>query len=66
MIGLLKEKGIWEDSTIVVMSDHGETFDEHPHKDKWSQHQSMYNTGLRNALIIKNEHLGQNVRIKTK
>jgi len=66
LIDILKRNGIWEQTTIVLMSDHGETFDEHPHKDSWAQHQSMYNTDLRNALIIKNERLGKNVRVRNK
>jgi arylsulfatase A-like enzyme len=66
LIDVLKRNGIWEQTTVVLMSDHGETFDEHPHKDSWAQHQSMYNTDLRNALIIKNEHLGKNVRVRNK
>lgn len=66
LITLLKEKGIWENCTIIVMSDHGETFDEHQHKNKWAQHQSMYNTDLRNILILKNKYLGGDIRIKNK
>ncbi len=66
LISILKEKGVWEDTTIVVMSDHGETFGEHPHKKEWAQHQSMYNTDLQSVLIIKNRSLGKNIRIKNK
>lgn len=66
LIKLLKERRIWEDTTLIVMSDHGETFEEHPHKDNWPQHQSMYNTDLRSALIVKNKDLGRDISVKNK
>jgi len=64
LITLLKKLELWDDTVFVVMSDHGETFDEHPHKDSWCQHQSVYNTDLRIPLIIKNKRLRKGIRIK--
>jgi arylsulfatase A-like enzyme len=61
---LLKKLDLWDDTTFIVMSDHGETFDEHPHKDSWCQHQSVYNTDLKMPLIIKNRGLRKGSRIK--
>jgi len=66
LIKLLKEKGLWDNATIIVMSDHGETFDEHSHKNAWPQHQSMYNTDLKNVLIIKNRTFKKGIKIKNK
>jgi len=64
LIMLLKKLELWDDITFVVMSDHGETFDEHPHKDSWCQHQSVYNTDLKIPLIIKSKKLRKGTRIK--
>lgn len=59
LIDLLKKEGLWEDTTIVLTSDHGETlgtknptwktyFFEYP------QHKTMYDEDLKVPLIIKN------------
>jgi len=64
LINMLKKHDLWDDITLVVMSDHGETFDEHSHKRSWRQHQSLYNTDLKIPLIIKNKKLGSGIRIK--
>ncbi|MFC2048876.1 sulfatase [Elusimicrobiota bacterium] len=53
LLELLKRKGIFEDTMIVIMSDHGETFNEHPHKEEYPQHRTMYNSDLRSTLIIR-------------
>lgn len=64
LIKLLKKLDLWDDTVFVAMSDHGETFNEHPHKDSWSQHQSVYNTDLKMPLIIKSKKLRKGIRIK--
>lgn len=64
LIMLLKKLELWDDIIFVVMSDHGETFDEHPHKDSWCQHQSVYNTDLKIPLIIKSKKSRKGTRIK--
>lgn len=55
LIELLKKEDLFENTIIVVMSDHGETFDEHPCCGNYPQHRTMYNTDLRSTLIIKGD-----------
>lgn len=67
-IELLKVKGLFENSIIIVMSDHGETFDEHNHEKDYPQHRTMFNTDLRSTLIIKGGFVGGsriNVQVRT-
>jgi len=62
LVKLLKDLDIWDDTTIIVTSDHGETlgtknpswktfFFEYP------QHKTMYESDLKIPLIIKNKNL---------
>jgi arylsulfatase A-like enzyme len=61
----LKELGIWDDTTIVVTSDHGETLGTKQPTWKtfffnYPQHKTMYEPDLKVPLIIKNRNLKQN------
>jgi arylsulfatase A-like enzyme len=47
---LLKEKGLWEDTAVVVTSDHGEEFFDHGHK---GHKHNLYAETVRVPLIIK-------------
>jgi len=51
LIGLLREKGLYEDSFIVVASDHGEHFGEH---GRVQHGNSVYEELLHTPLIVKN------------
>jgi len=46
----LKERGIWEEATIVITSDHGEEFWEH---GNWGHGQTLYNEVIHVPLIVK-------------
>jgi len=48
---LLKKKGIWDDTLIVITSDHGE--DLYDHNNHFFHHPSIYNSSLHIPLIIK-------------
>jgi len=50
VIGFLKEKGVYDDAMIVVMSDHGEEFYEH---GSWEHGHTLYNELIKIPLIIK-------------
>lgn len=62
LISLLKELGIWDNTVIIITSDHGETlgtdalswktyYFEHP------QHKTMYESDLKVPLIIKDKRI---------
>ncbi|MDD4895805.1 MAG: sulfatase [Atribacterota bacterium] len=61
LISTLKELNIYDETTIVVMSDHGTNLGEHPVKDipwrkkgtRYPQHTTMYDHDLHVAMIIK-------------
>ncbi|MFP4051683.1 MAG: sulfatase [Thermoplasmata archaeon] len=62
LVKLLKDLEIWEDTTIVVTSDHGETLgtDDPTWKTyffDYPQHKTMYDDDLKIPLIIKNKSL---------
>ena len=48
-LGLLREKGLYEESLIIVTSDHGENLGEHD----WVGHHGMWEEQLRVPLIVK-------------
>jgi arylsulfatase A-like enzyme len=59
---LLKDKGLWKDTMIVLMSDHGETFMKNPSatledmeidKEDYPKHRTMRQSDLLSTLIIK-------------
>jgi arylsulfatase A-like enzyme len=67
----LEEVGVYEDTMIVVMSDHGTTLGEHPANPipwrdgvTYPQHTTMYDTDLKVALLMKGKGLVPNKRIK--
>jgi arylsulfatase A-like enzyme len=47
---LLKEKGLWEDTAVIVTSDHGQEFFEHGHK---GHKHNLYAETVRVPLIVK-------------
>jgi len=62
LIKILKELEIWENTTIVITSDHGETLG--TKRPTWKtfyfeypQHKTMYEDDLKIPLIIKNKNL---------
>jgi len=62
LIKILKDMGIWEDTTIIITSDHGETLgtDDPTWKTyffDYPQHKTMYDDDLKIPLIIKNKNL---------
>jgi len=62
LIKLLKDLDIWEDTTIIITSDHGETLgtDDPTWKTyffDYPQHKTMYDDDLKIPLIIKNKNL---------
>ena len=62
LIKLLKDLEIWEDTTIIITSDHGETLgtDDPTWKTyffDYPQHKTMYDDDLKIPLIIKNKNL---------
>ncbi len=63
---ILKEFNIWDNTTIIITSDHGETLGTKQPNWKsfyfdYPQHKSMYESDLRVPLIIKNEKLGKKI-----
>ncbi len=49
----LKSQGLYENSTIILTSDHGEEFDDH---GGWEHGHSLYNELIRVPLIVKFPH----------
>jgi arylsulfatase A-like enzyme len=45
----MRELGIWEDTLLVIVSDHGEELDEHK---MWFDHHGLYDTNLHVPLIF--------------
>ncbi len=73
LISTLKELSIYDNTTIVVMSDHGTNMGEHfvpsftfretdhpESSQKYTQHTTMYDHDLRQAMIIKGEKFPKN------
>ena len=65
LIMTLKDLNLYEDTTIVIMSDHGTNLGEHPAQPipwrkggiRYPQHMTMYDHDLHVAMIIKGEDL---------
>ncbi|MFC1739412.1 sulfatase [Planctomycetota bacterium] len=62
LVKMLKDLGIWDDTTIIVTSDHGETLGAKQPTWKtfyleYPQHKTMYESDLKVPLIIKNKNL---------
>lgn len=72
LISTLKELGIYDNTTIVIMSDHGTNLGEHlvppiHHREterRYPQHITMYDCDLKNAMIIKGEKIPKNKTIR--
>lgn len=69
LINILKDLKLWENTTIVVTSDHGEKLG--PRYPSWEdfytnypQHKTLYDYDLKVPLIIKNKRLGKRKRVK--
>lgn len=67
----LKELGIYDDTTVVVMSDHGTTIGEHPanlipwrDNVRYPQHTGMWDTDLHVFLAMKGQGLPRKKRVK--
>jgi len=72
LIESLKELGIYKNTTIVIMSDHGTNLEDRPAgiipwrdgKKRYPQHTTMYDHDLKVALIIKDNELGKGKVVK--
>jgi len=72
LLKTLNELDISENTTLVVMSDHGTNLGEHPAKPihwrkrerKYPQHTTMYDCDLKAVMIIKGEGLPKGKRVK--
>jgi len=54
LIELLKKLKIWKDTSIIITSDHGESFNY-----SYPQHRTMYESDLKVPLIIKDKDLNE-------
>jgi arylsulfatase A-like enzyme len=62
VIDVLKQRGVWDNTLFIVLSDHGEEFGEH---GGWLHDQSVYEEVVRVPLIIHfphGQHAGQRVQ----
>jgi len=72
LLKTLNELGISENTTLVVMSDHGTNLGEHPAQPipwrrggmRYPQHVTMYDHDLKVAMIIKDEGLPNGKKVK--
>ncbi len=72
LLETLNELNISEDTTVVVMSDHGTNLGEHPAKPipwrkegtRYPQHTTMYDHDLKVAMLIKGEGLPEGKVVK--
>ena len=72
LLDTLNKLSIADNTTLVVMSDHGTNLGEHPVKDipwrkkgtRYPQHTTMYDHDLKVTMIIKGEDLPQGIAIK--
>jgi arylsulfatase A-like enzyme len=65
MIELLKERGVWKDTIIVLTADHGENLGDHEAPPPYyPQHRTLYECDMRIPLIIKSPTFPKNRRIK--
>jgi len=72
ILKMFEELKLWEDTTLVIMGDHGTNLGEHPanpvrHRPYhliYPQHLSLYDVNLRVTLIIKDKDLPRGKRVK--
>lgn len=71
IITTIEELGLYDDTDLVIMSDHGTTLGEHPAEPlpwrldvTYPQHTNMWDTDLRVILVIKAEGLPKGKRVK--
>ncbi|MBA7515451.1 Bifunctional sulfatase/alpha-L-rhamnosidase [subsurface metagenome] len=72
LLDTLNKLSLADNTTLVVMSDHGTNLGEHPAKDipwrkkgtRYPQHTTMYDHDLKVAMIIKGRDLPQGIAIK--
>ena len=72
LLDTLNKLSIADNTTLVVMSDHGTNLGEHPVKDipwrkkgtRYPQHTTMYDHDLKVTMIIKGKDLPQGIAIK--
>lgn len=53
LLALLKDRGIWDDSLVIITADHGEEFFEHSY---FSHGSSLYQESIRVPLLVKWPH----------
>jgi arylsulfatase A-like enzyme len=65
MIELLKERGVWKDTIMVLTADHGENLGEHEVPPPfYPQHRTLYECDMRIPLIIKSPTFPKNRKIR--
>ncbi len=56
LLGWVRAAGLWDDTVIVITSDHGEAFGDHGH---WGHAQNLYEELLRVPLFVKGAAAGR-------
>ena len=64
LVQLLNDLKLWNNTSIVITSDHGENLGEHLAPLPYPQHRTMYDCDLKVPLIIKDERLPKGKFIK--
>jgi len=72
LLKVLEELKLWENTTLIIMGDHGTNLGEHPaklipHRSGgiiYPQHMSLHDVNIRVPLIIKDKDLPQGRRVK--
>lgn len=72
IVNLFDELNLWDNTTLIIMADHGTGIGEHPVKSiphrsgglLYPQHRSLYDHDITVPLIIKDEGLPANKRVK--
>ncbi len=72
LIKVFDEFDLWDNTTLIIMSDHGTSIGEHPVKPiphrsgglKYPQHRSLYDHDITVPLIMKDKDLPVNRRVK--
>jgi arylsulfatase A-like enzyme len=53
VFGLLREHGLYDDSLIIVTSDHGETMAEHTPSEVWDHGYTLFDSTIRIPLVMR-------------